>query len=246
VEIRLFGKKLSRKGKRFFGGVLGGLLVILVLACMCSKCSRSEGDSKEAEVVEETWDPMDYLVRFNHLTPNYSSFFNDMNPKHLEAAGVIGLKAIPSSREDVKHDHLELVEDCEYYYLDTLEYSVPYLVPKAKAELDRIGAAFAAKLAEAGMPDYKFMVTSVLRTQEDVTNLRRVNVNASANSAHCYGTTWDISYFTFMKTDESSRYWTYNDDLKVALAEVLREEQQAGRLYCKYEKVESCFHMTAR
>ena len=45
-------------------------------------------------------------------------------------------------------------------------------------------------------------MTSVLRTQDDVKRLRRRNGNASANSAHFYGTTFDVSWKRFQKIED--------------------------------------------
>lgn len=194
---------------------------------------------------EENEDPSKYLVRYEAPVMKYGTVFNDLNPEQLAAAQQFGIKERPATRTDVEGKNLVLLEETKDYVIDKLDYSIPYLTKNAKKELDRIGEAFRAKLKENGLPKYQFTVTSVLRTDEDVKNLRKVNVNASANSAHCYGTTWDISYYTFRHVGKD-KYWMDPDDLRKVLAEVLREEQEAGRLYVKYERKESCFHMTSR
>jgi len=194
-------------------------------------------------IVEEDLDK--YFVSYPNAAMNYGKQFNDLNPLHIEAAKAVGLSSTPEKRDDVDPKELVLVEDCKAYYVDKLDYSIPYLTKGAKKELDLIGELFRQKLKDNDLPKYRFMVTSVLRTKEDVKNLRKVNVNASANSAHCYGTTWDISYYTFEKVGKKKE-WMSPEDLRKVLAEVLAEEQAAGRLYVKYEKRESCFHITAR
>lgn len=50
-----------------------------------------------------------------------------------------------------------------------------------------------------GLNPNQIIVTSVLRTADDVKRLRRRNGNASANSAHAFGTTFDVSYRRFVK-----------------------------------------------
>lgn len=194
---------------------------------------------------EKEVDPEKYHVRYDAPAMKYAKEFNDLNPEQLAAAQEFGLKERPSSRTDVEGNGLVLIEETKAYVIDKLDYSIPYLTKNAKKELDRIGDSFRAKLKEKGLPKYQFTVTSVLRTDEDVKNLRKVNVNASANSAHCYGTTWDISYYTFQHVGKAKE-WMDPEDLRKVLAEVLKEEQEAGRLYVKYEKKESCFHMTSR
>jgi hypothetical protein len=118
-------------------------------------------------------------------------------------------------------------------------------VPAALAELERIGEGFADILKRNDLPQYRFYVTSILRTQDDVKQLQLTNINATINSCHCYGTTFDLAYFRFDKL-EPSRMYMHQDNLKLALGQVLLNEQRAGRIYVKYEKKQACFHITVR
>ena len=95
----------------------------------------------------------------------------------------------------------------------------------------------------------KIIVTSVLRTEDDVKRLRRRNGNASANSAHFYGTTFDVSWKRFKKVeDEDGRPLqdVSSDTLKLVLSEVLRDLRKADKCYIKYELKQGCFHITTR
>ena len=90
------------------------------------------------------------------------------------------------------------------------------------------------------------MVSSVLRTEDDVLRLRRSgNPNASDNSAHCYGTTFDIAYTRYYREDESKVFMQPFELTKV-LGEVLRDRRNAGHCLVKYERQEHCFHITAK
>mgnify|MGYP000255442637 FL=1 len=92
-------------------------------------------------------------------------------------------------------------------------------------------------------------MTSVLRTQDDVKRLRRRNGNASPNSAHFYGTTFDVSWKRFQKIeDEDGRPLqdVSADTLKLVLSEVLRDLRKADKCYIKYELKQGCFHITTR
>ena len=51
-----------------------------------------------------------------------------------------------------------------------------------------------SSLASKGLPFHRIVVSSVLRTRKDIERLRTQNVNASENSCHQYGTTFDINY----------------------------------------------------
>lgn len=175
----------------------------------------------------------------------YSRTFNDLNAKHLEAAQEFGIPTPPPTREDVSVKGLALVKTCREYSVESLSSSVPYLTTGAAAELKHIGELLQAKLKDNGLPLYRPIVTSVLRTQEDVTNLRKVNGNASANSAHCYATTFDLACIRFDKADRK-KGTVPEAELKTALAEVLKAEKEAGNIYVKYEVKQNCFHITCR
>ena len=85
-----------------------------------------------------------------------------------------------------------------YYVAGSGGYSVPYLTPDAAASLDSLGARFHALLDAAGLPRYRLVVTSILRSVEDQAALRGRNANAAAgHSSHEYGTTYDVHYSRF-------------------------------------------------
>ena len=176
---------------------------------------------------------------------SYGQVFNDINDVHIEKAKAIGLRRIPQTRSDIDSKQLVAVEDSDYLVIDDLRYSVPYLTKGAAAELNRIAKAFADSLISKKFPVYKLVVSSILRTEEDVTRLRKSgNPNASDNSAHCYGTTFDITYTRYWRDEETDEFMQPYELTKV-LAEVLRDEKNAGRVLVKYERKEHCFHITA-
>lgn len=175
----------------------------------------------------------------------YSRTFNDMNERHLEAGREFGIQEPPETREDFNTAGLKEISSCKYYAVEPLTYSVPYLTPAAKDELEAIGRAFQDKLKAAGLPLYRPIVTSVLRTKEDVDKLRKVNINSSGNSSHCYGTTFDLACIRFDKLRKKDGE-VPPADLKTALAEVLKAEKENGNVYVKYEVKQNCFHITCR
>ena len=86
-------------------------------------------------------------------------------------------------------------------------------------------------------------------SQDDVKKLRRVNGNASANSVHMFGTTFDISYKRFFKVEDPDGRPMQDvraDTLKLVLSEVLRDLKKKDMCYVKYELKQACFHITAR
>ena len=171
---------------------------------------------------------------------SYKRSFGDLNEKHLNVAQAIGIRPLASREEAEKmKEKLQYIATNDLYAVDSLTHSVPYLIPGAAALLDTIGYNFLDSLAAKGLNPNKITVTSVLRTKDDVKRLRRRNGNASENSAHCYGTTFDVSWKRFQK-DVSS------DTLKLVLSEVLRDLKKAEKCYIKYELRQGCFHITTR
>lgn len=181
---------------------------------------------------------------------SYKRSFPDLNDKHLEVAKTVGIRPLENREEaESMKEKLTHITDNEFYVVDSLTHSIPYLVPRASALLDTIGSNFLDSLAAKGLNPNQVIVTSVLRTQSDVKRLRRRNGNASANSAHCFGATFDVSWKRFKKVeDEDGRPLqdVGSDTLKLVLSEVLRDLRQAEKCYIKYELKQGCFHITAR
>ena len=134
---------------------------------------------------------------------SYKRSFNDLNDTHMAVAKKIGVKPI-KNREAAKNmgSRLVEIEAGDLYQIDSLTHSIPFLIPKASALLDSVGANFLDSLESKGLNPNQVIVTSVLRTQDDVKKLRRVNLNASANSVHMFGTTFVISYKRFSKVED--------------------------------------------
>ena len=198
--------------------------------------------SAEKEIVE------DNLVRYPGRTFNYKLKFNDLQSKHHAVASAIGLLRPPKNRADAASMRKRLVEvkTNENYIVDSLTHSVPYLIPSAKRELDSIGVEWADILQRNSLPHYRFYVTSVLRTQEDIKYLQRSgNINSTTQSCHCYGTTFDLAYMRYEKVTRTRDYM-HEDNLKLVLGQVLLNHQRAGKIYVKYEAKQSCFHITVR
>ena len=148
------------------------------------------------------------------------------------------------NREDAESRKKELVYigSNPFYDVKRLSSSIPYLVPTASILLQDIGRNFFDSLQVKNIPLTKLLVTSVLRTKEDVEKLRRYNHNATENSCHLYGTTFDIAYNKYSPITRPVR----DDTLKWVLSEVLNDLRKQGRCHIKYEKKQGCFHITVR
>lgn len=179
---------------------------------------------------------------------NYRQCFNDLNDVQLATAQALGIEKIEDRTAAAKNlDGLVYVGDNAFYGIKPLTHSIAYLVPRAAICLEEIARAFIDSCATKGVPIHKIMLTSVLRTEKDVKRLRRVNLNASENSCHQYGTTFDISYNHFIPIEKKNGPPTSSTKLKQILAEVLEDQHEMGTCYIKYEHLRSaCFHITAR
>ena len=143
---------------------------------------------------------------------------------------------------------LVYIGDSPFYELKNLTHSTPYLVPRAATLLNEIGRSFLDSLASKGLPFHKLKVTSVLRTNEDIERLRRHNGNASEQSCHRFGTTFDISYNFYRRVQDPAlppQPETWGVQLKSVLAEVLDDQRRMGTCYVKYEVHQSCCHIAA-
>ena len=191
------------------------LLAVIVSATAFSSCKEKRGELKK--------------IWYNG---SYNRDFNDLNDVHLSVAKKIGIEPV-SSREGAEHASRDMVEikTNDYYEVEELTHSIPYLVPEAANLLEDIGKNFQDSLKNLNASIYKIKVTSVTRTVAD---------------AHQYGTTFDVSWVRYTKIDEKDTLNIDKDRLKMVLASVLRDLRRADRCYIKHERKQGCFHITAR
>ena len=182
-------------------------LAILAMAISFSSCKKDRGELKR--------------IWYNG---SYNRDFQDLNDLHLAEAQRIGIQPA-STREEaeaLKKKMTEIKTD-EYIDLKDLKHSFPYLIPPAAKLLEDIGHAFQDTLTNLNASLYKIQVTSVTRTIDDVMDLKKKNGNSSDNSAHSYGTTFDVSWAHYTKINEKDTLNIDNDHLKMVLAMVLRD-----------------------
>lgn len=185
-----------------------------------------------------------------YSVPNFGETFPDSNSVQLEMARKYGVSPV-MNRKDAENRKNELVYvgASPYYTVDKLNSSIPYLVPRAAILLNDIGRSFFDSLQTKRIPLHKIIITSVLRTHDDVSKLRTRNNNATVNSCHLYGTTFDLCYNRYSTVSDpegTPRRAVRNDTLKWVLSEVLRDMRVNKRCYIKYEVHQGCFHITVR
>jgi len=212
-----------------------------------------EVKNQEPEVAEK---PMEELasgskkyhpIRSVH---SYKDCFPDVQDVQIMAARKWGVKPVADRVEaERRKSELVYVGSNPYFAIDSrMKSSIPYLVPRASDLLQMIGRNYLDSLAIKGVPLHKIIVTSVLRTEEDVRQLMKRNGNASDQSCHRFGTTFDICYNRYQTVSPpgEKRRAVTNDTLKWVLSEVLRDIREQERCYIKYEVKQGCFHITTR
>lgn len=185
-----------------------------------------------------------------YSVPSFRVAFPDSQSVQEVSAHKWGVRPVQNRAEaETRKAELVYVGSNPYFHVDKLRRSIPYLVPRASTLLQDIGRNFFDSLQVKGVPLHKIIVTSVLRSQDDVAKLQRYNGNATENSCHMYGTTFDICYNRYMTVEDPDgpkRRQVHNDSLKWILSEVLRDLREDKQCWVKYEVKQGCFHITVR
>lgn len=185
-------------------------------------------------------------MKINGLGGPLARVFNDSNHVHYAVAERLGIHPIVTDADLADIDvPLVHIKSNKNFYVYELSHSYPYLIPEAAECLNEVGRRFNDSLRARGGGDYRLKVTSMLRTDASVRQLRRVNAVAVDSSVHRFATTFDISYSRFMLNRMGGIYRT-QEDLKNLLAEVLYAMRAENRCYVKYERSTGCFHITVR
>jgi len=189
-------------------------------------------------------------VHFADAPISPSDKLNDPNEIHLIHAQKNGLKKPFTTNEDffskidsLKHKSVLIeVTENKFYQLKSLSHSEPYLIPEAVDMLNEIGYRFQKRLKEKKYNNYRFRITSLLRTIETQNSLSHFNHNATQHSAHLFGTTVDISYKNFYNTKTDTIESSY--EAVQTLTKVLVEMRQECKFLAVRERKQSCFHIT--
>ena len=216
-------------------------LVVIGLVVCGVRVFRGSGKERSRKNDRQAWNDS-YRDRHDPAR-NYAATFADLQETQLQAAMKNGVREV-ITRDNVEGLGMVRIATNEHYMVDELTHSVPWLVPKAATLLDDIGRAFQDSLYRRGYNrHHRIIVTSVTRTRDDVQRLSRQNVNATENSCHCYGTTVDITYVRYDKPEDHAA----NDEkLRALLMQTVYDLREKGRCYVKYERKQSCLHITVR
>jgi hypothetical protein len=178
-------------------------------------------------------------------------FSRRLNDKIVDYSAAAKLRGVKVSRDEkefrsrISEGKLVKVKSCRSYIVEKMTFSYPYVTGDSKMLIDEIARRLREKASQKGLNGVRFYITSMTRKPDNVRNLRRYNVNASANSPHLYGNAFDISYKRFV----AHKWILTNCDkkfLKEALAEVIFQLKSENKCWATYEKLQNCFHVVSR
>lgn len=221
--------------------LIRGIVVLVVIIVIINLFSTSERKGKDIEEV-----PVAVLSKDeNRGLKRY------LNGEHVALAKDCGLEMpVKSTTNFDQHkdefcdeNDLVKIDDTPFYIVAKLTHSLPYQKEFVKEFLDDLGERFDEQLEQEDLKQYRFVLTSLLRTIEHQKKLQRTNLNATVNeSSHYFGTAIDISMTRFVPYDSRESLYSYR--LRNILARTLLEMQEEERCYIVMEKREKCFHVT--
>ena len=125
-----------------------------------------------------------------------------LNDDHVARARALGVRPVRDTAAIARlieaGELVRLPDTTRHWVVRELDQSLPYVTPDKLAALEELGDRFHARLTRAGLPPFRFEITSALRTGDLQQLLRARNRNASrSRSSHEFGTTVDIAYHEF-------------------------------------------------
>jgi hypothetical protein len=260
------------------GGYLGGLVVgtgaslvigLTVAAFLLYSYVLTNTEAVAQQHLTEVSGSLEAIPHFTDA--ERAELRTHLNPAHVASARQFGVDGI-RDRDAVEqlvaeHALIPLISN-EYYSVQRMRYSLPYVTADKANLLKLIGVRFQEALRAEGLPAYRFVITSATRTREDQVALTRVNTNAArSRSSHEFGTTVDIHYARFsyagtpdlpaagfgvsnvllrqlLREGYTRLTGAHHDRLKGVLGRVLTELQAEGVLLVIYERLQPVFHVT--
>jgi hypothetical protein len=152
---------------------------------------------QELTTVEEKLDSLPGLIA--SVRGNLRRYLND---EHIARARSLGVAPVDDTAGVARlvgaGRLLRLPDSTQHWVVRELDQSLPYVTPEKKAALEELGQRFHARLIQAGLPPFRFEISSAFRTGSLQQELRTRNANASRKeSSHEFGTTVDIAYNDF-------------------------------------------------
>lgn len=232
------------KGLRYF---LLLIVPLTILACVSWQIFPSKSIPK-VKIKIDYKKIIEQKKRQFDIEINYSHKLTDKVRHYLEESYLNGTRKFLKRKRDifklVTKGELKQISESEYYFVDSMRYSYPFLTPSAAKLLDEIGRRFQDKLEFTSFECARFNVTSMLRTTSSVARLRKWNRTSIKNSSHLHGTSFDISHTTFYHNRELTI--AECNYLAEVLAKIIWELRNEGKCFATFEYWQRCFHVVSR
>lgn len=172
----------------------------------------------------------------NGTCPGCQTIFTDDVSNHRKAYYQDGIKPQHNSNKFVKLKNkgvLKYIVSNKYFTVRELDYSYPYLLPKAHDFIYEICKTYEDSCLQNNLEYIPITITSLIRTKESVQRLKRKNKNAIKESPHMKGKTFDISHKDF--ENNSKQFELFRD--------ILIQYKKKKFCFVKYES-NGCLHIT--
>lgn len=176
------------------------------------------------------------LYKNDGTCPGCQTIFTDNVADHKKAYYREGIKPQQDADNLEKLNRkgiLKSVVSNKLFYIGQLDYSYPYLLPKAHDFIYEICRKYKDSCASNNLEYIPITITSLTRTKETVEKLTKINQNAITESAHLKGKTFDISYREFGEKSKQFKLFT----------DVLNQYRERDLCFVKYES-NGCLHIT--
>ncbi len=260
--------RYKRRHVAFFS--IGILLVAIITVASFSVTHVIGSNTQELaasriSAVNQQFEDVPALTQADALA--LRTFRNAEHVARAESLGVADIADRDTLPELVAEDELVPLETNAYFGVDKMDFSSPFVTPAAANLLELVGRRFQERLADEGLPPYRYVITSATRTRQDQRKLQGVNINAATKSSHEFGTTVDVHYREFEYVPQldtvPESFWinefqlreqleqAFNpiDEerqraLKGILGRTLRELQAEGDVLVIYERRQPVYHIT--
>jgi len=174
------------------------------------------------------------------------SKLTDLQDSYIKSASRNGISKCDNENDLFINSELIKIEKSNFFIIDNLTHSYPYLTEDGKNLLNKIGVDFNLKISNSDLKDTKFIVTSLTRTKESIDRLQKSgNKNSKTESAHLYGECFDLAYRRFSNCNVKLKPCHLNY-MKEVLAGVIYGLKKNKKCWAKTESIQSCFHVISR
>ena len=229
---------------KYYSPILFILIVLLISIGVAIEYFTEKDEKKQTVKVEKP--EVVYDCNYFKAHQFHDSLNNKLDEYHSisEKQGILPVDNENAFQPYLVAEKLVKVKTSDYFFLDSFNYSFPFLTPEAKDFLDTVGARFNKLIDKTHMKGSKLIVTSLTRTTSTVKRLVRVNQNASLRSPHLNGNSFDLSFNTFLFRGKNEPCNILI--LQETISKVLYDLRKEKKCWVTFEHRQQCLHVVSR